>query len=49
MSFWSNLTSALFSGLKTAGRVVMNVAGPALGQITEAARKVFYGAMDGLN
>lgn len=49
MSFWSNLTSALFSGLKTAGRVVMNVAGPALGQITEAARKVFYGAMDGIN
>lgn len=49
MSFWSNLTSALFSGLKTAGRVVMNVAGPAIGQITVAARKVFYGAMDGIN
>jgi len=49
MSFWSNLTTALFTGLKTAGRVVMDVAGPAIGQIAEAARKVFYGALDGIS
>lgn len=49
MSFWSNLTTALFAGLKTAGRVIMDVTGPTIGKITEAARKVFYGALDGIN
>lgn len=49
MSFLTNLASFLWKELKTAGSAVIDVAQPAIQKVSEWARKLVNGAMDGIS